>query len=120
MATYPEIEQVKQLVDKAKNIIVVQADNPDTDSLASALALEHILGDQGKQVHLYCGVDLPTYLRHLEGWDRVENQLPHNFDASIILDTNSDNLLEKLDRSGQKSWLAAKPTLLIDHHTGDG
>jgi nanoRNase/pAp phosphatase (c-di-AMP/oligoRNAs hydrolase) len=59
-------EQIQQLVGDAQKIVVVQADNPDADSLGSALALEHILGDLGKDVYLYCGVDIPTYLRYLE------------------------------------------------------
>jgi len=43
----------KELIDEAKKIIVIQAENPDGDSLGSALALEEILGDLGKEVSLY-------------------------------------------------------------------
>jgi phosphoesterase RecJ-like protein len=96
--------------------VVIQADNPDTDSLASSLALEQILGDLGKDVRLFCGVELPSYLRYLPGSDRVSTELPHNFDASIIVDTSSDSLLEQLGRRSQKGWLAAKPAIILDHH----
>lgn len=51
--TYPDSEKVAELVAKAERIIVLQADNPDADSLGSALALESILGDLGKEVTLY-------------------------------------------------------------------
>src|SRR3569623_1349840 len=105
---YPEADQTKQIVDQAKKIVVVQADNPDADSLGSALALEHILGDIGKEVYLYCGVDIPEYLRYLSGWDRVQKDLPNQFDASFIVDASTMTLLQKLNDSGQKGWLAAK------------
>ena len=42
---YEQAEQIGRIVKDAKNIVIVQADNPDADSLGSALALEHILGD---------------------------------------------------------------------------
>ena len=94
----------------------MQADNPDGDSLGSALALEHILGDLGKQVTLYCGVDMPGYLRYLNGWDRVERHLPNKSDASLIVDASTLSLLEKLHSSGELGWLAVKPCAVIDHH----
>jgi phosphoesterase RecJ-like protein len=119
MANSAEVDKIGQIIDRASKIVVVQADNPDADSLASALALEQILGEMDKEVVLYCGVDLPSYLRYLPGSDRVVSELPNQFDASIIVDTSSDTLLEQLARSGQKSWLAAKPAIIIDHHATD-
>jgi phosphoesterase RecJ-like protein len=109
-------EKIKQLVGEAQKIVVVQADNPDADSLGSALALEHILGDLRKDVYLYCGVDIPTYLRYLSGWDRVLNELPSNFDLSIIVDASTYMLFDQLDKTGQMSWLKSKPCIVLDHH----
>ncbi len=100
----------------AQKIVVVQADNPDGDSLASSLALEEILGDMGKDITLYCGVDIPSYLRYLSGSSRVVSELPSQFDLSIIVDTSSESLLEQLGKAGEKGWLAAKPSIIIDHH----
>jgi phosphoesterase RecJ-like protein len=94
---------VAGLIAAAKDIIVIQADNPDADSLGSALALEQILGEMGKNVHLYCGVDMPGYLQHLRGYDRVSSELPRSFDLSIIVDTSALSLLGKLSESGQQS-----------------
>jgi phosphoesterase RecJ-like protein len=116
MAHYPEAEKIQELLNGAQKILIIQADNPDADSLASSLALEQILGDQGKEILLYCGVDLPSYLRYLPGSDRVRTELPNHFDASIIVDTSSDSLLEQLSRHGQKGWIAAKPAIVLDHH----
>jgi phosphoesterase RecJ-like protein len=116
MITYPEADQIKQITDAAHKIVIVQADNPDGDSLGSALALEHILGDLGKEPYLYCGVDMPTYLRYLSGWDRIQRELPRQFDASIIVDASTMTLFEKLANSGQQGWLASKPCVVLDHH----
>lgn len=109
-------DTIKQLVADAQRVVVVQADNPDADSLGSALALEHILGDLGKDIVLYCGIDIPTYLRYLEGWDRVVRDLPSNFDASIIVDADTHTLLGQLEQSGQFGWLKSKPCIVLDHH----
>lgn len=111
-----ETEKIKELVADAQKIVIVQADNPDADSLGSALALESILGDMGKSVYLYCAVDMPGYLRYMQGWDRILNDLPSQFDASIIVDASTMTLLEKLDQSGHMGWLANKPCIVLDHH----
>jgi bifunctional oligoribonuclease and PAP phosphatase NrnA len=113
---YKEAEQIKSLVDDAQVIVIVQADNPDADSLGSALALEQILGDLGKDPYLYCAVDMPSYLRYNSGWDRVQKDLPNKFDASFIVDASTMTLFERLTASGQQGWLAAKPCVVIDHH----
>lgn len=109
-------EEIKQIIDGAQRVLIIQADNPDADSLASALALESILHEMGKQPLLYCGIDMPEYLKYLPGWDRVSREIPNQFDASIIVDTSAIVLLEQLQNSGAQGWVAAKPVIVLDHH----
>jgi phosphoesterase RecJ-like protein len=109
-------ETIRSAIEQAKRIVIIQADNPDADSLGSALALEHILGDIGKDVVLYCGVNVPEYLRYLAGWDRVVDTMPSQFDLSIIVDASTYTLLEKLDLAGQMGWVKSKPCIVLDHH----
>lgn len=116
MRSYPEAPAIAKIINSADVIVIMQADNPDADSLGSALALEQILGDLGKQPIMYCGVEMPTYLRYLQGWDRVVKDIPKQFDASIIVDASTITLFDKLEQSGQKSWVASKPCVVIDHH----
>ena len=116
MSSYPESEKIQAILKNSHRIVVLQADNPDGDSMGSALALEHILGDMGKEPFLYCGVDVPSYLRYLKGWDRVNKELPTQFDASIIVDTSADSLFETLSASSQKGMLGTKPCIVLDHH----
>jgi phosphoesterase RecJ-like protein len=109
-------DKIRELVNSAQKIVVLQADNPDADSLGSALALEHILGDLGKDVYLYCGVDVPTYLRYLSGWDRVLSEFPSNFDLSIIVDASTYTLFDQLEKAGKWGVLKSKPNIVLDHH----
>lgn len=111
------INQILQIVTDAHQIVVLQADNPDADSLGSALALEHILGDLGKEVSLYCGVNIPEYLRYMAGWDRVLPELPSSFDASVVVDASTYVLFEKLAYTRQLARLKTKPCIVLDHHT---
>lgn len=107
---------IQDIVESAHHIVVIQADNPDADSLGSALALEELLSTLGKQVTLYCGVAIPSYLSYVKGWDRVHDELPKQFTASIIVDASTKTLLQKLNDRGELSWIAAKPCVVIDHH----
>lgn len=111
------IEDIKQIIDDATRIVIVQADNPDGDSVASALALEQILHDLGKDPIMYCGVDLMgSHFANLPGWDRTVNTLPNQFDASIVVDCSVSRLFEQLQKTNQFGFLKAKPMIVIDHH----
>jgi phosphoesterase RecJ-like protein len=115
-ASYPEAEQIKTLLDAAQHVVVMQADNPDGDSLGSALALEQILADLGKEPYLYCGVHIPDYLHHMAGWDRVSNEFPRQFDLTIIVDTSADSLFGVLNGSSDRATVGSKPCIVLDHH----
>ncbi len=109
-----------QCITSAKKIIVIQAENPDGDSLGSSLALEEILSDLGKEVILYCPIETPTYMRYIVGWDRVVNDFDASADLAIIVDTSADVLITKvLETRGVRSFLESHPVLVIDHHTTD-
>ena len=98
-----------------QHICVVQAENPDGDSLGAALALEEALAD--KEVSLYCPVDIPKYMRYFEGWGRVDIEFAYKADAIIIVDTASTTLLSKLlNDSAIRNCLYSTPVFVIDHH----
>ena len=102
------------LADKEK-ICVIQAENPDGDSLGSAVALDYLL--EGKEVSLYCPVDIPRYLHYFEDWSRVTNEFDFRADGYIIVDTAAEILLSKLlDDAAIKNRLYSAPVLVIDHH----
>lgn len=107
------MNEAREALSEAKKVVVIQAENPDGDSLASALALESILTE--KEVTLYCAVDIPKYLRYMEGWDRVSNEIPADFDLSIIVDAATSPLLEKTYEAFGKR-LGNTPSIVFDHH----
>jgi phosphoesterase RecJ-like protein len=108
--------EIQNIINEARSIVILQADNPDADSLASSLALEQILGEHGRNISMYCAVGIPGYLRHLQGWDRVSNELPADFDASVIVDTSAFELFERIQADRNFTKLKNKPCVILDHH----
>lgn len=102
------------LKDKEK-ICIIQAENPDGDSLGSAIALDYLLA--GKEVSLYCPVNIPRYLHYFADWSRVSNEFDYKANGYIIVDTAAKVLLSKLlDDTAIRNRLYSAPVLVIDHH----
>ena len=102
------------LQDKTR-ISIIQAENPDGDSLGSTIALDYLLADRAST--LYCPVDIPKYLRYFPDWSRVTNEFDFRADGYIIVDTASTIVLSKLlDDPAIKNRLYHTPVLVIDHH----
>lgn len=110
-------ESLKNLLDDAARIVIIQAENPDGDSLGSSIALDELLTAQNKQVVMYCPVTMPKYLRHVEGWDRVTDEWTGKYDLAIIVDTSSETLITKvLETPGARHFLETHPVIVLDHH----
>lgn len=106
-----------KLIHNATSIIVIQAENPDGDSLGSALALEEIFSEMGKTVTLYAHVDMPKYLRYVPGWDRIVSDFDTHADLAVIVDTTSDTLLsQSLDQPAVRHFFESHPVIVLDHH----
>ena len=108
-------EKFSDFLEGKKKICIIQAENPDGDSLGSALALDYLL--DGKEVSLYCPVDIPRYLHYFTDWSRVTNEFDYKADGYIIVDTAAKILLSKLlDDTAMRNRLYSVPVLVIDHH----
>lgn len=113
-------DEAKKLINDAKNIAIIQAENPDGDSLGSALALEEILGDLGKNVSLHCPIEIPKYLGYIKGWDRVSPELDTKADLIVIVDTTAEVLLSKtFEIAGARHFFETRRVLVIDHHVSE-
>ncbi len=96
-------------------ISIIQAENPDGDSLGSAIALDYIL--QNTENSLYCPVEIPKYLHYFKEWSRVSIDFDFDADAYIIVDTAASVLLSKLlENDAIKNALYTKPVFVFDHH----
>ena len=109
-------QKLQDLLQTAKRVVVIIANNPDADSLGSALALEEILGNLNKEVGLYCRPEIPYYIRFLDGWSRVVNQLPSNYDLAIMVDNSNSALLEDQNQNSIVQSLKLRPLVILDHH----
>lgn len=98
-----------------KHLCIIQAENPDGDSLGSALALDYLLGE--RDITLYCPVDIPKYLRYFDDWSRVTSEFDYDADGYIIVDTCAEVLLSKLlDDPNISNCLFHAPVFVLDHH----
>lgn len=98
-----------------KRLCIIQAENPDGDSLGSAIALDYLLSD--KEISMYCPIDIPKYLHYFADWARVTSDFDFKADGYIIVDTAAMVLLSKLlDDTAIKNRLYSAPVLVIDHH----
>ena len=108
-------EKFQEFLKDKQKICVIQAENPDGDSLGSAIALDYLLSD--KEVSLYCPVDIPKYLHYFPDWSRVTNEFDYRADGYIIVDTAAEVLLSKLlEDTAIRNRLYSAPVFVIDHH----
>lgn len=116
-------DSILKTLDDVQKIVIIQAENPDGDSLGSSLALEELLSEAGKDVKLYCAIDIPKYMHYINGWDRVEKDWPTDREVAIIVDTFAEALIQQaLAKPGIRHFLETHPVIVIDHHqdaTGD-
>lgn len=111
-------QKFSDFVNNKNSICIIQAENPDGDSLGSALALDYLL--EGKDISLYCPVDIPKYLHYFGDWSRVTNEFGFKADGYIIVDTAATVLLSKLlDDTAIRNRLYSAPVLVIDHHESE-
>ncbi len=111
----PLYTQLNAAVAAANTILILQPDSPDGDSLGSALGLEEIFGELDKQTYMYSYKEPENYLRTQEGWDRIGQDLPKQFDLTILVDTGSPALI-KAALEHHHTALTSKPFFIIDHH----
>lgn len=105
----------KDFIKDKNSLCIIQAENPDGDSLGSAIALDYLL--ENKDITLYCPVDIPKYLHYFSDWSRVTNEFDFRADGYIIVDTAAEILLSKLmDDAAIKNRLFTAPVLVLDHH----
>lgn len=112
-----DFKKISQLINESSNILIIQADNPDGDSLASALSLEQLIIGQTKKAHLYCAVNIPDYLNYLPGSDRVLGYLPAGFDLTILVDCAAESLIANIKKENLWQNIISKPLIIIDHHS---
>ena len=108
-------QKFSEFIKDKKTICVIQAENPDGDSLGSAIALDYLLDNI--EVSMYCPIDIPRYLHYFADWSRVTDEFDYRADGYIIVDTAATVLLSKLlEDTAIRNRLYSAPVFVIDHH----
>lgn len=108
-------QKFSEFIKDKKTICVIQAENPDGDSLGSAIALDYLLDNI--EVSMYCPIDIPRYLHYFADWSRVTEEFDYRADGYIIVDTAATVLLSKLlEDTAIRNRLYSAPVFVIDHH----
>lgn len=111
-------EKFAQFLKGKKRLCIIQAENPDGDSLGSAIALDYLLTETENT--LYCPIDIPQYLHYFDDWSRVSVDFDFKADGYIIVDTAASILLSKLlEDSAIRNCLYSKPVFVFDHHESE-
>ncbi len=112
------MERIADLLDRAREVLLLCHRNPDGDALGACLGLGHILEERGKRVYPYALGDIPPEYDFLPGIQQVSDKLPPAgaVQAAVILDCHQP------DRPGPAaaSYLEAmaEQVAVVDHHQG--
>lgn len=108
------LEQIKELIEKAKSILILTHENPDGDAVGSSLGLMNGLKkmDEEKEVDVVIP-KLNTMYNFLPGYEEIKSEAnADDYDLCIALDSSD------LERLGECKDLFEKidKTIVIDHH----
>ena len=109
------INGIRKVLERNDNFLVFMHENPDSDTIGSALALVLTLRSVGKRAYMACCDKIPQSLMFLTDGERcfgIED-LPGDFTPKFLIsvDIASPNQL------GKYRYLAAKIDLALDHHS---
>ena len=111
-----QFQHIQKLLQSSKSILIVQADNPDADSLGSSIALQDLCQQLSISTQLYCAISLSNYLQYIDGFDQVTDQVNQNFDLTIFVDVSTKTLINKLSNLPLIKNIKQKPVIVLDHH----
>ncbi len=104
-------------LDKARSLVLACHQRPDGDTLGAALALAHVLRQQGKDVVVLSEDSVPDNYRFIPESDTVLSTTDRrDFDVGMLVDC------EGLTRAGTAADAirSAKLTACVDHHIPEG
>lgn len=122
MLVQQQLQQVADLLQTPKRIVITAHANPDGDALGSSLGLCHHLASQGHRLTVIMPTDMPQFLNWLDGFDQIlvyestrtfSNKIIENADLIFCLDFNS---LARLEQMGSAVERSKAYKIMIDHH----
>ncbi len=117
-----QLKEVKSLLNKPKNIVIVTHWSPDGDAMGSSLGLYNYLIQLKHKVSVITPNDYPAFLNWLPGNNKVidfskqpkpAQTLVAKADIIFCLDFNS---LKRIDKLGDEVGKSKGVKFMIDHH----
>jgi phosphoesterase RecJ-like protein len=106
------LENIKELIQSARRILLVTHVAPDGDAIGALLGLALLLQEQGKDLTLACEDPVPDLYTWLPGSGGVVRQGSGLYDLVVSLDCSDERRMGSVFHEG----LADVPLLNIDHH----
>lgn len=108
--------QLKKIIKKYKNILIMTHKNPDLDGFSSCLAMQDILTKFNIDSEVYLNetnldITIIKTLEILKKNYKFAYDMSKKYDLLIIIDVNKKNLLEN-----EEAFDIIENTLIIDHH----
>lgn len=117
MENNTNVKQIADLIVNSNSILITVHESPDGDAVGSMLALAGMLEFMNKKVTMYSPDVIPTKLRFLNKWNKIETETKNinDFDLMIMLDCGDRA------RSGRyiTSFKGYKKLINIDHHVSN-
>lgn len=117
-----KLEEVKALINNQPNVFIVTHKNPDGDAMGSSLGLHNYLVKKGASVTVVAPTEYPTFLKWIEGDDKVKTWGKDNqeiikaADAADLLFCLDFNALHRIDEVGELVANSKGFKVMIDHH----
>jgi len=106
------IDNIKEEIEKAKDIVILTHENPDGDAVGSALAMYLTLEKMNKQVDVIIP-ECPNTFKFLPGADEIKKEGKNEpYDLAISVDVTGINRLNGF----AKYFEYANVKIQIDHH----
>lgn len=108
------INNIKEIINKNENFIILPHKSPDGDTLGSAVALERLLYSMDKKGYIILDDDIPLNLLFLNPilYSKADFE-KENIDYNVVITLDSSDLSRVESR---KELLDNKKVINIDHH----
>jgi len=111
-----EAEEIRRLIERSHQVVVISHKDADGDTLGSALAMAEVVRVMGKQVATRVPPPVPQQYHFLPGFETV-NQEERGGPPDLVLVVDASNLERLSDTLG--TLPEGTPIVNIDHHVSN-
>lgn len=121
-----DVKKVRELLQEAKQIVIIPHKNPDGDAIGSSLGLKHYLDRKGKKSTVIAPNDYPKFLKWMPGTKEVlihekqENHCSKLIAKADLVFTLDFNLLSRCGSVQADLEKSEADFIMIDHHQQPG